>query len=258
MWALVTAGGSPHDGEPLCVGCSDRPKALLPVGGTPMLQWVLDALAGAPAVSAVLVAGLDDLSGLTCPLPVHAVADAGDLTANLVGGMGEIARLDPTADWVLVVSADVPAVQPAHLQWLADQLTGASATEVDAYYGIVRREVMDARFPGAGRTYARLRGVEACGADVHALRVGAVLGHERAWQRMLDARKNRFRQARLIGVGTLVLGMLGRLSLADMEQRASKAFGFRCRLLEWPWAEAAMDADNSEQFELLDIDLRSR
>ena len=74
----------------------------------------------------------------------------------------------------------------------------------------------------------------------------------------LDARKNRFRQARLIGVGTLVLGMLGRLSLADMEQRASKAFGFRCRVLEWPWAEAAMDADNSEQFELLDIDLRSR
>ena len=264
MWALVTAGGTEGDGERLCAGAGNLPKVLLPVAGRPMVQWVLDAVAGTPAVHAVMVAGFatppadSGGGGLHSPLPVHYLADAGDLTANLVGGMRQIAGLDPLADWVLVVSADVPAVQPAHLEWLAEQVSTTAPGTVDAYYGIVRRQVMDARFPGAGRTYARLRGVEACGADVHGLRMSAVLGHERTWQRMLDARKNRFRQARLIGFGTLVLGALGRLTLADMEQRASRAFGFRCRVLEWPWAETAMDADNREQYELLDIDLRPR
>jgi NDP-sugar pyrophosphorylase family protein len=56
--AVIIAGGIPGPDEPLYPLTQGKPKALLPIGGKPMTQWVMDALNGSPLVRRVVVAGL--------------------------------------------------------------------------------------------------------------------------------------------------------------------------------------------------------
>jgi NDP-sugar pyrophosphorylase family protein len=46
MDAVVTAGGIPQPEELLYPYTQGKPKAMLDIGGKPMVQWVLDALSG--------------------------------------------------------------------------------------------------------------------------------------------------------------------------------------------------------------------
>ena len=63
------------------------------------------------------------------------------------------------------------------------------------------------------------------------------------------------KQAATIGIWTLVLLLLGRLSLADAVKRATKKLNFTGRSIIVPYAEAAMDVDKSHQLEMLRADM---
>ncbi len=55
--ALVLAGGVPGVEDPLRSYTGDIPKSMVDVAGKPMIQWVLDALAGSPAVGKIVISG---------------------------------------------------------------------------------------------------------------------------------------------------------------------------------------------------------
>ena len=59
MDCIVVAGGVPQEEDPLYEYTQGRSKALLEVGGRPMIAWVLDALEGAQSVDRIFVVGLE-------------------------------------------------------------------------------------------------------------------------------------------------------------------------------------------------------
>jgi GTP:adenosylcobinamide-phosphate guanylyltransferase len=258
MDAVVTAGGVPAPGDPLYEYSQGRSKALIDLGGRPMIQWVLDALAGAPRIERVAVVGLDETSGLQAGgKALGYVPGAGDMIPNIQAGVRWVAAQNPQAHHVLLASSDIPAITTEMVDWVLD---AAEAGEFDLSYTVVEKEVMERRFPGSKRSYVSTQDAVVCGADLNVLGVRAVLdnAHQRLWEKVVEARKNAFKQAQLVGFDILLRLLTRRITLAYAERNISTRLGIRGRILRCPYAEVGMDVDKPWQLELLKRDLAQR
>jgi len=139
MDAIVLAGGIPQPDDPLYTYSKGDSKALMDVAGKPMIQWVLDALSGARHVDNIIVVGLSPKNELACSKPLYYLSNQGRMLANIVAGVNKSIELDKKSKYVLVVSADVPAVKPEMVDWLVET---CMTTKDDLYYGVCTREVM--------------------------------------------------------------------------------------------------------------------
>lgn len=248
------AAGVSREKDPLYELTQGRPKALLPVAGRPMVQWVLDAMAASKSVDRVVVVGLE--GGLSFPRELHCLPSCGGYLDNARAGAHRLLELDPRSDRrLLLLAADTPAVRPEHFDWVVEQ---ALATDDDFYYPVISREVMEARFPGSRRTYLRFRDGRFCGGDIVVVRACLFIGDTGVWQRLSDARKSPLKTASIIGLQVLLRYLLGRLSIDDAVRLGSRRLGVRGRALECPHAEIGMDVDKPSQLELVEEVMRRR
>lgn len=252
MDAIVLAGGIPQPNEPLYSYTKGDPKALTDVAGKPMIQWVLDALSDAKHVDNVIVVGLSPKNELACKKPLHYLSNQGRMLANIVLGVNKALELDKKTDYVLVVSADIPALKPEMVDWLVET---SMETKEDIYYGICTREVMEARFPGSNRTYTKLKGIELCGADINITHVRMATEHLDMWESLIGSRKSPLKQAGIIGLGTLFQVATRSITLEDLVEKVCKRIGISGRAITWPYAEACMDVDKPHQLEIMREDL---
>ncbi len=255
MDAILTAGGMPQPGEPLYPFTQGGYKALLDVAGKPMIQWVLDALAGSTRVGRIVVIGLFPDAGLICSRPIVYVPDQGSLLENIRSGVSRALELNPEAHHVLAVSSDIPGITSPMVDWVVDT---AMQTDHDVYYHVIRREVMEARFPASRRSYVHLKDMQVCGGDINVMRSITVTGNDALWKRLIDARKSALKQAALLGYDTLILLMLRLLTLKSAEQIACKRLNIRGRAVECPYAEVGMDVDKPHQLEIMRSALAQR
>lgn len=255
MDAIVLAGGIPQPDDPLYTYSNGDAKALIDVAGKPMIQWVLDALGDSKQVRNVIVIGLSPKSGVTCKKPVHFLSNQGRMLANVVAGVNKALELDRKAQYVLVVSSDIPALKPEMVDWLVDV---CMETKDDLYYGICPREVMETRFPDSRRTYTKLKDIELCGADINITHVRMATEHLDLWEALIGTRKSPLRQAGIIGLGTLFQVVTRSIAMQDLVEKVSKRIGIQGRVIVWEHAEPCMDVDKPHQLELLRADLEKQ
>ena len=254
--ALVPAGGRSKPDDPLYPLTKEGPKAMLPIAGKPMVQWVLDALAASDRIGRVVVVGLTPEHGLNCrDKPLDYVPDSGSMVDNARVGIRRILELNPQARLTLWASADIPAVRPEHVNWLVDTCL---QTDHDFYYTLIERSVMQGRYPASRRSYTRLKDAVVCGGDMNMIAARLAKDDNPLWRKITEARKNVFKQASLIGFDTLLLLALRQLTLEGAVQRASKRLGIRGRGVVSPYAEMGMDVDKPFQYEIIVKDLESR
>ncbi|MBE0680396.1 MAG: nucleotidyltransferase family protein [Anaerolineales bacterium] len=255
MDAIVTAGGIPQPGDPLYTYSNGDSKALIDVAGKPMVQWVLDALGDSKKVDNVIVIGLSPKSGLTCKKPLYYISNQGRMLANIVAGVNKALELNKKNEYVLVVSADIPALKADMVDWL---LKTCMETKDDLYYGICPREVMDARYPTSNRTYTKLKDMELCGADINVIHVSMATDHLDTWEQLIGNRKSPLRQAAVIGLDTLFQLFTRQFTLQGLVERASQRIGIKGRVLVWDRAEPCMDVDKPHQLEIMREDMTRR
>lgn len=252
MDAIVTAGGIPRPEDPLYTYSHGDSKALIDVAGKPMIQWVLDALGSSKRVNNVIVVGLSPKSGVTCKKPLHYVSNQGRMLANIVTGVNKVLEINKKAQYVLVVSSDIPTLKSEMVDWLVDT---CMETKDDLYYGVCPRDVMEARFPDSNRTYTHLKDMDVCGADINITHVRMATEHLDMWESLIGSRKSPLKQASIIGLGTLIALFTRRLTLEDAVQRVCERIGINGRAIVWAHAEPCMDVDKPSQLELLRADL---
>ena len=252
MDAIVLAGGIPQPNEPLYSYTKGDPKALMDIAGKPMIQWVLDALGGAKHVDNVIVVGLSPKNELACNKPLYYLSNQGRMLANIVAGVNKSLELDKKTKYVLVVSADIPALKPGMVDWLVET---SMQTKDDIYYGVCTREVMEARFPGSKRTYTKLKGIELCGADINVSHVRNATEHLDMWESLIGTRKSPLKQAGIIGLGTLFQVLTRSITLDGLVEKVCKRIGIKGRAIIWPHAEACMDVDKPHQLEIMREDM---
>ena len=257
MDAILMAGGIPKPDQPLYEFTQGISKAMLEIAGKPMIQWVLDALGEAEQVDSVTIIGLSEDNNITCKKPVHYVSNQGGMLENIVAGIYKVLEINPQAEYVLSVSSDIPGISGEMVDWLIES---AMQTQVDIYYGIVKREVMEARYPGSNRTFTKLADMHVCGADIHIAHKTMVTDpeHLAMWEELIGMRKSPLKQAASIGILTLLLLLMGRLSLEGAVERVTKQLNITGRPIVWDYAEPAMDVDKPHQLEILRADLEAQ
>ena len=252
MDAIVLAGGIPQPDEPLYTYSKGDSKALMDIAGKPMIQWVLDALGDAKHVDNVIIVGLSPKNELACRKPLYYLSNQGRMLSNIVVGVSKALELDKKTKYVLVVSADIPALKSDMVDWLVET---SMQTKEDIYYGVCTREVMEARFPGSNRTYTKLKGIELCGADINISHVRMTTEHLDMWESLIGSRKSPLKQAGIIGLGTLFQVATRSITLDDLVEKVCKRIGIKGRAIVWPYAEACMDVDKPHQLEIMREDL---
>ena len=256
MDAIVGAGGVVRADDALqSVAPVGTPKALLPLLGRPMVQYVLDAISKVARIQNVIVIGLDAQHGLDCPgKQLVYLPSAGSLFDNARQGCRAILERNPASRLAVWFSADVPLITPAMVDWFLDRTL---ESDRDLFYQLIRREVMLKRFPESKRTYTHLQDRVVCAGDVAAITPAVGAGAHPLWEQITAARKNPLRQAQIVGVQFLWLLLTRQLSVPRAEQLAGQRLGLSGVLLDCPFAEMGMDVDKPLQYALAERELRA-
>jgi GTP:adenosylcobinamide-phosphate guanylyltransferase len=255
MDAIIIAGGIPEPDEPLYEYTQGQPKALLDIAGKPMVQWILDALSGAETIDRVVLIGLSEEDSLECTKEITYVSNQGGMLQNVRAGMEKVLEINPDANHVLGVSSDIPAINSEMVDWMVKENEG---TDLDLYYTVIRRKVMEERFPNSNRSYTRLKDAEVCGGDMNMIRATTVRTNDELWDRIVAARKNVFKQAALLGYGNLILLLSRQLTIDGAVKRVTKRMDITGRAVFSPYAEIGMDVDKPFQLEIVRADLMSK
>ncbi len=242
MRCLVLAGGTPRPGEPLYEETRGGPKALLELGGRPMVQWVLDALAEAAEIDHVVVVGdLDDLR-LSFPGPLDRIAAGGTLADNLYAGIDRLLELDPQAPRAAYCWSDIPLVSGE----MIDRFVGAAratAPAADVVAGLVRRADLESRWPQIRESWLRVREGSFVAADFGVFDPRSAAKVRGPLEVLTGQRKSALRQAATVGLGLLLRYLLGRLTLPGLERSLARRYGIRSRVLVAADPELGLDVD---------------
>jgi NDP-sugar pyrophosphorylase family protein len=253
--AIVTAGWSPSEDDPLAEYAQGKSKALIPIAGKPMIAYVVEALSGSRYIQHIIIVALDPAAEVQFPVPVEYVPDAGDILANAEAGLRYALDHYPNSDAVLLSTSDVPTITALIVDALIEECL---QTDHDLYYTILARSVMEARFPESRRSYVHLREGDFAGGDILLIRPRITFSQRELWQKLSRARKNPLRQARMFGLWPLFKLIIRRLSIAEAEERACKALNIRGRAVPFPYAEVGMDVDKPFQLEIARAELETR
>jgi GTP:adenosylcobinamide-phosphate guanylyltransferase len=256
MDAVIMAGGIMAVDDPLYGESPNGIRSMIELMGKPMVQWVIDALDASKAVAELYLIGLSPESGITATKPLHFVPDQGGMFENVRRGVIQATEDHPERSKVLVVSADIPAIQPPMVDWVVKNVMENPGQLV--YYTVIPQKVMDERFPDANRSYIRLKDMAVCGGDLHAVDKGFFDKESPIWHKLTNARKHPLQQAWMIGFDTLFLIALRMITLQGTVNRVCQRLDINGKAFPSPYAELGMDADKPHQLAILRQHLEAR
>ena len=246
--ALLLAGSRGPD-DPVARHAGMKHKALVPVGGQPMIRRVIDTLRAA-GMERILVCGDPDLLTSADAATRQSLAGADILfIPPAASPSASVRRALESKDiaWpLLITTADHPLLTPA----MVEHFYRAAPADADATVGLARASVIRAQQPESIRTFYRFRDDGYSGCNLFLFRSPAVAGLIQFWSTLEAHRKKPWRMVASIGPLTLIRFALGRLTLADALARLSAIVGIRIAAADMPFAEAAIDVDKPEDLDL--------
>jgi GTP:adenosylcobinamide-phosphate guanylyltransferase len=247
MDCVLMAGGRPAPDDPLFPITKGKPKALLPIAGRPIIDYVLQALMEAESVDDIVIVGLESGSIGDRGSSLKFVADQGNMIANGMAGLESLKERRPDTRHVLFASSDIPAATGAMIDGVVDM---CRPLDKSAYYFMVDKIILEQFFPGSNRTYVRLRNMQVAGADIVIADARLADSNTQLFQDMSVARKKPWKMARIAGLTTILALLLHRLTLQGIEQRATWVLGQPVSVGLTQYPQLAMDVDKPEQLSL--------
>lgn len=254
--AVIMAGGIMPVEDPLYHESPNGNRSLIELMGKPMVQWVIDTLDASDSVAEIYLVGLTPEVEITAEKPLHIIPDQGGMFENVHNGVFQAASDHPERSKFFVVSADIPAIQPQMVDWVAGNV--AQNPDLMVYYTAIPQSVMDERFPNANRSYLRLKDIAVCGGDLHAVDKSFFSKESPIWHKLTIARKNPLKQAWLIGFDTLFLIALRMVTLERTVRKVCQRLDITGKAFPSPYAELGMDADKPHQLAILRQHMEAR
>jgi GTP:adenosylcobinamide-phosphate guanylyltransferase len=254
--AVITAGGDPaRDADLLACAQGAPVKAMIQHRGKTFLEYVVAALQGTERVRRIAVVGLPGEHRLDLGPDIVYLPDSGSMIDNAEAGIAYLASSVDCPERIVLASSDIPLVTPAIVNDVVDQCW---PYDVDFCYTVVRREAMERAFPGSGRSFVSLVDGRFAGGDLVLLKPSILDVRRDVLHELSGHRKSFWKQVRAVGLDTLLLLLIRRLSIARLEQRCQRVLGISGKVVVCSHPEIAMDVDKPRHLELVRAALSRR
>ena len=253
--AIVLAGNRPgENGFAESHGVSA--KALIRVGGEPMLGRVLKTLLAAPSVGRIVVLAQEPEALLAGELdwamqePRIGTAKAGEgislSIAEIAGGAA--------APWpVLVTTADHALLRPEMVEAFI-----AGSSDVDSAFAVVERAIVEQAYPETRRTWLKFSDGHYSGANLVALATPRAQEPLRFWARAEKDRKKALKILWFFGPMVFLRAFTRTISIDGAVAKVGRNLSIHLRAVRLPFAEAAIDVDKQADLELVEQILQEK
>ena len=237
----VILAGAPNDGQ-LKEVSPERWEAAIPIQGKPMVNYVIEALQNSSRIAKIVVVAPLEIQGDLTPGVM--VVEAGcSLTENIFRGMDVLQKENP----VLFVTSDIPFV---HAEAIDDFLDRCEELEGEIFYPLVSREANEQLYPEAVRTYFTLKEGSFTGGNVRLAEPQAVINSRWIMDQVFERRKKPFMIIRMLGLFFILKFCLKKLTLRELERRASEILGHSGVSIISPYPELGTDVDKPSDLAL--------
>ena len=253
--ALLLAGERSLD-DPLLRATKAPSKALVPVGGVPMVERVIGVLLSCPHLEKVLLVGPRPeiwekyLAPRLKDPRLSWAPPASSPSLSAYKGLeilGEGPILLTTSDHVLLTS-----------EMIVYLLHRAEVSEKDLAVGVARYEMVKAAYPEAQRTVYRLKEGAFCSTNLYVFLTPTSKKAVLFWRQIETKRKKPLQIVKAFGLIPLVKYLTKRLSLNEAFEHVSKVLGCQVEPVILPFPEAAIDVDDLEDLALANKILAKR
>jgi molybdopterin-guanine dinucleotide biosynthesis protein A len=232
---IILAGGHLKD--------KNLPKSNIVFRGKTLIERIVEALAKSKYVSEIIVIAYSE--GLS-KLPEDKKAL---LKAEIPAGEDLIGRIftaldEASNEFILIIPVDVPFVDERVIDGFIEECL---KEENDAYYPIIKKEVIEEAFPETKRTYGKLKEGTFTGGNLFLIKKSLFYRNRRFIEDIYNARKSAYKMARVAGAKIFLKGIFGTLTVRDAEKRVSKLFeNARLKAVETRFPEIGIDVDKEE------------
>lgn len=251
-WTAIILAGQRPGVDPLADAFGETCKALVPVGGRPMVARVVETILSVPAFSKVVVL-CQQPEAIEAVLPADPRLTYVESQSGISQSILNVAGSD-AAPWPLfVTTADHPLVSHAMIEMFLE-----ASHKADVAVGMVERATILAAYPDNKRTWIKLSGGAWSGANLFALSSEAARRALTLWVRAEKDRKQLFKLFWHFGPIIALRAITRTISLQDGIAALGRRLGLNARAVALPFAEAAIDVDKPSDHQLVEQILLAR
>ena len=251
-WTAIVLAGSRPGTDPFAAQYGTDLKALIPIGGVPMVSRPVEALLQSPGIDRVIVLAQQSerIAEVLPTDPRLTVEKSGGTIASTM----DVILADPSTSYpLLVTTADHALLDQAMIDDFCRRAAGA-----DIAIGLVERRPLMARLPNTQRTWLRFRGGAYSGANLFAFGTPQAAKAIALWKSVEQDRKKGWRMIAALGPAVL-MGAIFRLRTLDQTLTSvGKRLGLTIRKVELGNPLAAVDVDKPADHELVAAILEGR
>ena len=220
-------------------------RCLAKINGKRMLDYIVEAIHESGRVKRILLAiDATVLAGEELPEGVELCEAAQDLPSTAdkaVAALGYKGK-------VLFICDDIPFIHGTAINDFIDKCEARPGG--NSYYPLIPKEVCEAAFPNAKRTYARTKEGLFTGGNIMMMDAEVIPTALAKGREIFSKRKKPLELVKMLGVGFILKFLFHRLTLDDVEKRGSLVVGFNGKAVISSFAEVGMDIDKPEDYEL--------
>ena len=251
-WTALLLAGSRPGSDPFALAHGTDLKALIPIGGVPMVARPAAALLAAPEIERVRVLAQRP-ERITEALPTDPRLSV-ELSGATIAATLDAILADPGTRYpLLVTTADHALLDPAMIADFCAKAEGA-----DVAIGLVEQRALMARLPKTQRTWLRFRSGAYSGANLFAFGGPGAAKAVALWRSVEQDRKKGWRMIAALGPAVLIGAVLRIRTLDQTLASVGRRLGISIRAVELANPLAAVDVDKPADYELVTAILEGR
>lgn len=249
--AIVLAGSRPG-GDPFARQFGNDIKALIAVGGEPMVRRPVRSLLASANVGEVIIL-TQAPDRIAAVIPTDPRVEVRHSRGTIAETMLELCS-DLRTRWpLLVTTADHALLDTATIDEFCAEAAGA-----DLAVGLVEQARLMERFPNAERTWLKFRGGAYTGANLFVIGSPNGASAIRLWRSVEQDRKKGWRVIALLGPLVLAGTVLRLLSLDDVAKRLGRKLGLKIKAIRLSNPIAGVDVDKPSDHTLVEAILAGK
>jgi CTP:molybdopterin cytidylyltransferase MocA len=252
-WCAAILAGQRPGTDPLATHYGGKWKALIPVGGEPMLAHVVRTLRQCEEIDRIIILAQDPLAMAEAARKGGGVDAILSSQSSISASIANVAGSE-RAEWpILVTTADHPLLTSEMVtQFLAD------AAGADLAVGMVEKKTMQQIYGDSPRTWLKFADGHWSGANLFSLASAATLPALRLWANAEQDRKIPWKLFRHFGPMLMLRALTRTIGLDQGLARAGLKLGISARLVDMADPAAAIDVDKPADHALAERILAAR